>query len=606
MYSVPEESKKVFQRGILENPTIIPNLPRDFQDHAKKIKFEGEDAPTLPINWRFAESISSIKALEATVLLSLLKKKYGVEPKEVIINTDTISSPKFTPLPLHLMPHPPSLSQRQLTNYNKYSDHAQLFIMSTLLWEINHEGAKVTLFNGTDPNSENGKLLAKWFPSTDIHRLQGTYHRASCTNIYKTKDGRYFHLHGSMNPDPSLDSIGLPHEMDQPSIEASWNPFIEKIGEIESDDMQRIASDEYKQAGTICWTKEEYRNSEHGKANANTGLFEIRHHPNTNQIASWWPETEQTSPKRPLAGLKIVDITRVIAAPAIARGLAEMGASVMRITPPHLQDYSQLHCDLNWGKWNTHLDFRNEDDLEKAKELIRDADVVVTGYRPGVLDKYGLGNDGIRELVKDRSRGIIIARENCYGWHGPWSYRSGWQQISDANCGVSMEFGRAMGNNEPVTPILPNSDYCAGVSGIAGILQALIKRSETGGSYEMDVALNYYSQWLVNSCGMYPQEVWEDLWSRNCKPVFRHYHNMNYTMPRLFQTLIKSGTGKTILRDEFFENRETKAVGVTIRTVKPILRFPNKEVDLRYNVGTRSNGIDAAHWPTDLMTEIVV
>ncbi|EMR82315.1 hypothetical protein ACHAP3_005055 [Botrytis cinerea] len=572
MYSVPEESKKVFQRGILENPTIIPNLPKDFQDHAKKIKFEGEDAPTLPINWRFAESISSIKALEATVLLSLLKKKYGVEPKEVIINTD----------------------------------HAQLFIMSTLLWEINHEGAKVTLFNGTDPNSENGKLLAKWFPSTDIHRLQGTHHRASCTNIYKTKDGRYFHLHGSMNPDPSLDSIGLPHEMDQPSIEASWNPFIEKIGEIESDDMQRIASDEYKQAGTICWTKEEYRNSEHGKANANTGLFEIRHHPNTNQIASWWPETEQTSPKRPLAGLKIVDITRVIAAPAIARGLAEMGASVMRITPPHLQDYSQLHCDLNWGKWNTHLDFRNEDDLEKAKELIRDADVVVTGYRPGVLDKYGLGNDGIRELVKDRSRGIIIARENCYGWHGPWSYRSGWQQISDANCGVSMEFGRAMGNNEPVTPILPNSDYCAGVSGIVGILQALIQRSETGGSYEMDVALNYYSQWLVNSCGMYTQEVWEDLWSRNCKPVFRHYHNMNYTMPRLFQTLIKSGTGKTILRDEFFENRETKAVGVTIRTVKPILRFPNKEVDLRYNVGTRSNGIDAAHWPTDLMTEIVV
>lgn len=87
MYSVPEESKKVFQRGILENPTIIPNLPKDFQDHAKKIKFEGEDAPTLPINWRFAESISSIKALEATVLLSLLKKKYGVEPKEVIINT---------------------------------------------------------------------------------------------------------------------------------------------------------------------------------------------------------------------------------------------------------------------------------------------------------------------------------------------------------------------------------------------------------------------------------------------------------------------------------------------------------------------------------------
>ncbi|RAL62794.1 hypothetical protein DID88_004636 [Monilinia fructigena] len=168
-------------------------------------------------------------------------------------------------------------------------------------------------------------------------------------------------------------------------------------------------------------------------------------------VPSWWPGTEQTGPNRPLAGLKIVvDITRVIAAPVIARGLAELGASVMRITPPHLQDYSSLHCDLDWvnGKWNAHLDFRDKDDLEKAKELIHDAYIVVTGYRPGVLDKYGLGNDGIRELVKERSRGIIIVRENCYGWHGPWSYRSGWQQISDANCGVSMEFGRAMGNDE--------------------------------------------------------------------------------------------------------------------------------------------------------------
>lgn len=87
MYSVPEETKRVFQQGILENPTMIPNLPKDIQEHAKKIRFEGQNAPTMPINWRFAESISSIKALEATVLLSLLKKKYDVEPTEIIINT---------------------------------------------------------------------------------------------------------------------------------------------------------------------------------------------------------------------------------------------------------------------------------------------------------------------------------------------------------------------------------------------------------------------------------------------------------------------------------------------------------------------------------------
>ena len=68
-------------------------------------------------------------------------------------------------------------------------------------------------------------------------------------------------------------------------------------------------------------------------------------------------------------------------------------------------------------------------------------------------------------MVKHRSTGIIYAQENCYDWNRPWAYRSGWQQVSDANCGVSLEFGRAMGYDEAVTPVLPNSDYSTGVIG---------------------------------------------------------------------------------------------------------------------------------------------
>jgi hypothetical protein len=266
---------------------------------------------------------------------------------------------------------------------------------------------------------------------------------------------------GSMNPDPSLESIGLPKELDAATIEDSWKPFMEKISQIDSADMQTIASDKYKQAGTICWTTEEFKQSEHGKANAHVGLFEIREHASTasSQGPSWWPDSPHTSASRPLAGLKVLDITRVIAAPAITRGLAELGASVMRVTAPHLVDYSSLHCDLNWGKWNSHLDFRKDEDRATLRELIKDADVVVTAYRPHVLDKWGFGEKDILEMCKDRERGVVYVRENCYGWNGPWAYRSGWQQISDACCGVSMEFGTAMGNREPVTPVFPNSDY---------------------------------------------------------------------------------------------------------------------------------------------------
>jgi crotonobetainyl-CoA:carnitine CoA-transferase CaiB-like acyl-CoA transferase len=97
---------------------------------------------------------------------------------------------------------------------------------------------------------------------------------------------------------------------------------------------------------------------------------------------------------------------------------------------------SVLHIDLGWGKWEAELDLREEGDQEKLRALVREADVVVHRYRPGVLDKYGFSQAGLLDLCKDRERGLIVVRENCYGWHGPWVYRSGWQQISDAVCTI--------------------------------------------------------------------------------------------------------------------------------------------------------------------------
>ncbi|KAL3417210.1 hypothetical protein PVAG01_11210 [Phlyctema vagabunda] len=565
-YSVPVEARKVLDEGILRNPLVAKYLPSDVSKYAQRIRYTGRDEPSIPINWRFAESIAALKGLEATALNILLKKKYDIEPEEVIIDTD----------------------------------HASLFIMSTLIWVLDPQGEKLTISSAENP-SESQKL-ARYLPSVDLHRHQATFHRASTTNIYKTKDERFFHLHGSMNPDPSLDCIGLPHEMDAASVEDSWIPFQEKISQLDSQTLQNLASKKYKQAGTICYTKEEYASSAHGKANSHVGLFEIHNDPSSKQPPSWWPSTPLTSARRPLAGLKVLDITRVIAAPSITRGLAEMGASVMRVTSPNLVDYSTLHCDLNWGKWNCHLDFTKEEDREALRKLILEADVVVEGYRPGVLDKYGLGRENVLKLCKDRSRGVIFARENCYGWNGEWSDRSGWQQISDACCGVSMEFGRAMGHDEPVTPVFPNSDYCTGVAGTSAILLALLQRAEFGGSYSIDIALNYYSSWLINSCGVYPDKVWQALWSKDDRFVFRHFHNMLFTLPKVLGMLARNG----LFKDEFFELRKARHLGVDIRCVKPILTYKNKEVELGYQVGTRGNGVDRALWPKDLGVEVVV
>lgn len=227
---------------------------------------------------------------------------------------------------------------------------------------------------------------------------------------------------GSMNPDPTLTFLGVGTEGDATTFEESWKPIQEACLKYTRDELQELA-DKNRQAGTICHTTEEFRNSEHGKANAHVGLFELHHHKSSSQPASWWSESPLTSAERPLAGLKVVDLTRVIASPAVGRGLAELGASVMRITSPNITDMSSLHLDLSQGKWNAHLDLKTEEGRAQLRELIKDADVVVNGYRPFVYDKYGFGEAGIMEIAEERGRGIIYARENCYGWNGPWKHR---------------------------------------------------------------------------------------------------------------------------------------------------------------------------------------
>lgn len=482
-YSVPSEARKLYQYGILKNPLIAKDLPPEALEFAKSVNFVGSDRPSIPISWRFAESASSLKALEVSLISALLRRKYHTNISSATINTD----------------------------------HAQLFFMSTMLNIINPD----TRDAGGDYGSVNER--DKYIKSYDFHNMNSSLYRMSATNIYKTKDNRYFHLHGSMNPDPTLDSIGLPRDVPAQTWEEAWDPFFRKLSEIESSEMQRLASTVYKQAGVVCESVDSYRASEHGKANAHVGLFEIYPVDNPSQPPGWWQSSPQTSASRPLAGLKVIDLTRVIAAPAITRGLAELGASVMRVTSPNICDFSSLHLDLNWGKWNCSLDLKTEEARGKLKALILEADVVVQAYRPGVLDKYGFGQQDIIDLCEARVRGIISVRENCYGWHGPWSGRSGWQQISDACVGISWGFGRAMGlqNGEAVTPVFPNSDYMTGIAGVSAVLCALIKRADQGGSYRVDVALNYYNQWLANTAGEYPADVWQEVWERNGREVLR-------------------------------------------------------------------------------------
>ena len=141
--------------------------------------------------------------------------------------------------------------------------------MSALIWTLDPSGPEPIPFG----SPLAFKKLAAYIPDTDKHRMNASYHRAATTNIYRCADGKWFHLHASMNPDPTLDAIGLPHDMDAASVEDAWIPFKEKVSKLDSVELQSLVTDKYRQAGVICNSVDEYFASEHGKANEHVGLF---------------------------------------------------------------------------------------------------------------------------------------------------------------------------------------------------------------------------------------------------------------------------------------------------------------------------------------------
>jgi hypothetical protein len=85
-YSVPKEARKVFIEGIIHNPLIAPNLPPEATALANRVTFTGEEKPNVPINWRFAESIASLKAFEAVMLACLVSRRFGNQPDNITID----------------------------------------------------------------------------------------------------------------------------------------------------------------------------------------------------------------------------------------------------------------------------------------------------------------------------------------------------------------------------------------------------------------------------------------------------------------------------------------------------------------------------------------
>lgn len=187
---------------------------------------------------------------------------------------------------------------------------------------------------------------------------------------------------------------------------------------------------------------------------------------------------------RPLTGIRVLDLTRVIAGPVATRDLALAGADVLRIDSPRLPEHAFQHFDTAQEKRSTLLDLTDADDLDALQRLLATADVVVHGYRPAALERFGLDADS---LIR-RFPGIVVAQLSAWGTDGPWGTRRGFDSLVQAATGIALLESRDGGSSPGALPVQA-LDHSTGHFLAASITTALREQRVRGGSFRIDISL---------------------------------------------------------------------------------------------------------------------
>ncbi|WP_198533923.1 CoA transferase [Streptomyces odonnellii] len=194
----------------------------------------------------------------------------------------------------------------------------------------------------------------------------------------------------------------------------------------------------------------------------------------------------------PASGVRVLDLTRVIAGPVATRTLALLGADVLRVDPPWLPEDRDSHADTGFGKRSTLLDLSAPGDRAVFEDLLDSADVVVMGYRPGALDRYGLAPDALLE----RRPGLIVAQLCAWGWSGPWASRRGFDSLVQAASGIAA--AEASADGTPGALPAQALDHGTGYLLAAAVLRALTDRQATGDGRHLRLSLAGTASWLLH------------------------------------------------------------------------------------------------------------
>jgi crotonobetainyl-CoA:carnitine CoA-transferase CaiB-like acyl-CoA transferase len=187
------------------------------------------------------------------------------------------------------------------------------------------------------------------------------------------------------------------------------------------------------------------------------------------------PPRGKPDPARPLAGIRVLDLTRVLAGPVGSRLLAAFGADVLRIDPPDWDEPGVIP-EVTVGKRCVGLDLEVPADRARFEQLLASADVLIHGYRPGALARLGYDEASIRA----RNPALVDVALCAYGWTGPWSGRRGFDSLVQMSCGIAEAGQRWAGAARPTPLPVQALDHATGYLMAAAAIRGLAVRRDHG------------------------------------------------------------------------------------------------------------------------------
>ena len=301
------------------------------------------------------------------------------------------------------------------------------------------------------------------------------------------------HANFAHHRDGALQLLGLP-----PGPDTSRDAVAQALHRWRAEDFEQAAA----QAGLVVAAARSFADWDahpQGQALAAQPLLAIDRLGDAAPLA--WPDAAgpASAANPPLHGLRVLDLTRILAGPVAGRCLAAYGADVLLVNAPHLPNIESI-ADTSRGKLSTLIDLREPGGRAQLHALIDGAHVLLQGYRPGALAGRGYSP----EALAQRRPGIVVAELSAYGWVGPWAGRRGFDSLVQTATGFNLAEAEAVDKARPApgSPALPQAlpmqilDYATGHLLAFGIQAALWRQANQGGSWRVRVCLAGVGLWL--------------------------------------------------------------------------------------------------------------